>query len=78
MIKGTRNKKTGMQKISPGATRIRKYGEQNSGTNFIIRTSPVFTCSTFKPNSSKYPQGNQTRFLEELDGSHKKTDQETP
>ena len=63
---------------APGATTTRKLGEQHSGKNFKTRNIPVFTCSNFKPNNSKSPQCNQTRFAEDLAGSHRKTDQETP
>ena len=55
-----------------GATTIRKCGEENSSTNLKTRTSPVFTCSTFHPNYDKSPQFNQTRFPEDLVGSHRK------
>ena len=63
---------------APGGTTIRKCGKQHSGTNFKTITSPVFTCSTFQPNYSKSPQGNQTRFPEDVAGPHRKTHQETP
>ena len=63
---------------APGVTTIGKCGKQYSVTNFKTRTSPIFTCSTFQPNYSKYPQGNQTRFSEDVAGPHRKTHQEAP
>ena len=63
---------------APGATTIRKCGKQHSGTDFKTRTSPVFICLTVQTNYIKSPQGNQTRFTEDLAGYHIKTHQETP
>ena len=61
---------------APGGTTIIKRGTQHYGTNFKTRTSLVFTYSTFQPNYSKYPQGNQTRFPQDMDGHHRKTHKE--
>ena len=42
------------------------------GLDVCARNSSVFTYSTFQPNYSKSPQGNQTRFPEDVDGPHRK------
>ena len=63
---------------APGYTTIRKCGKNNSGTNFKIRTIPVFLCRTFHPNYKKSRQGNQKRFPEDVAGPHRKTIKKHP
>ena len=63
---------------APGDTTTRKYGKQHCGTNLKTKTSPLFTCITFQPNYKKSPQGNQTRFPEDVAGPHQKAHKETP
>ena len=58
--------------IAPGDTTIRKCGTQHSGTNLKTRTSILFKCSNFQTNYRKSPQGNQKRFTEDVNGSHRK------
>ena len=79
-IKNQRNQKQEDRNLgsAPGDTKIRICGTQHYGTNFKTRTSPVFTCSTFHPNYGKSTQDNQTRFPEDLAGTHRKNNKEKP
>ena len=61
-----------------GDTTTKKCGKQCSGKNFKTINCPVFTCTTFQYNYIKFPQVNQTRFPEDVDGHHIKPYQETP